>query len=268
MKTIRRFAALGLILGSLLALTACGGSGGASTPPGTKSAQGGGDIMGAEWVLSGSSMNSLDLSKTGITARFEQGKISGFSGVNQYAGPCELGADGTMKIGPLAGTQMAGPEPLMRVESAYLQLLAKCDSYRVAGSKLTLYTGGTETLIYEAGKPAELPGSKWTVTGYNNGKQAVVSVSLGATLTLEFGADNTVSGNGGVNTYNGPYSSGATTLTIGPLASTRVAGSADMMAQETAYLAALQNAAKWEVVNGTLELRDSTGALQVSAKAQ
>jgi heat shock protein HslJ len=268
MKTIRRFAAVGVILGSLFFLTACGGAGGSSTPSGTAPAQSGGDITGTEWVLSGSSMNSLDFSKSGITARFEQGKISGFSGVNQYSGPCELGSDGSMKIGPLAGTLMAGPEPLMRAETAYLQLLPKCDSYKVEGSKLTLYTGGNETLIYEAGKPAELSGSTWDVTGYNNGKQAVVGVSLGATLTLDFGTDNTVSGDSGVNTFSGPYSSGATSITIGPLASTRKAGPADMMAQEAGYIAALQNATKWEVVNGRLELRDSTGALQVTAKAQ
>jgi heat shock protein HslJ len=46
---------------------------------------------------------------------------------------------------------MAGPEPAMRAESAYLILLGQAKSYEMATGKLTLYDeGGNESLIFEA----------------------------------------------------------------------------------------------------------------------
>jgi heat shock protein HslJ len=264
MRRAGKFVAFGLLLGLLVALTACSSSGSkptSATPPK------GGDASGVEWILTGSTMNSVDFSKSGITARFESGRISGFGGVNQYSGPCVLGADGSVKIGPLISTQMAGPPLLMKAETTYLGLLETANSYSVSGPTLTLVTPGA-TLTYEAAKPVALPGSKWDVTSYNNGKQAVVSVSLGSTLTLDFNADGTVSGNSGVNTFNGPYKAGETSITIGPLASTLMAGSPELMAQETAYLQALQKATTWEAANGRLELRDASGAMQVNANAR
>ncbi len=45
----------------------------------------------------------------------------------------------------------------------------------------------------------------WQIIAYNNGKQAVVSVLSTSTVTATFGDDGTVSGNSGVNSYSGPY---------------------------------------------------------------
>ena len=41
--------------------------------------------------------------------------------------------------------------------------------------------------------------------GYNNGKQAVVSVTPGTTLTANFGADGMLSGGAGCNDYAASY---------------------------------------------------------------
>ena len=46
---------------------------------------------------------------------------------------------------------MAGPEPAMRAEGAYLKLLGQASSYKVVASQLILYDkGGNESLIFEA----------------------------------------------------------------------------------------------------------------------
>jgi heat shock protein HslJ len=46
---------------------------------------------------------------------------------------------------------MAGPDLEMRAESAYMTLLAQAKSYKVDGTKLTLFdAGGNESLIFEA----------------------------------------------------------------------------------------------------------------------
>jgi heat shock protein HslJ len=47
---------------------------------------------------------------------------------------------------------MAGPEPAMRAEGAYLTLLGQARSYRVEADRLTLFdAGGNESLFFEAG---------------------------------------------------------------------------------------------------------------------
>ena len=107
-------------------------------------------LDGTEWKLVGWSLNSLDPADFTITAKFTKEDISGGSGVNSYSGPYKLGAGGAFSIGPTAGTLMAGPEPAMRAEGAYLTLLGQASSYKLVNSKLILYdTGGNESLIFE-----------------------------------------------------------------------------------------------------------------------
>jgi len=254
-----RIVAAVLLASLVIALGAC-----ASPTPAANPA----DLEGAEWSLSGSSVSSVDLAAVGITAKFDGKIMSGFSGVNQYTGGYTAGTDGSFKVGKIAGTLMAGPEPLMKAESTYLKLLEGCDSFAVTDGVLKLSTGGNETLIYEKAKPASLPGSKWNVTGYNNGKEAVTGPAVDSTLTVEFGTDGTVSGNGGVNTFNGPFESTEKTVKIGPLASTKMAGPQELMDQETQYFAALENSTVWALVQGKLEMRDGSGAIQVMAVPQ
>lgn len=222
-------------------------------------------LQANEWSLTGTSSSSADIAAVGITLNFDETQYSGFSGVNQYSGTYTAKADGGIKFGPAAGTLMAGPEPLMKVETAYLQLLEGCDAYKIENGTLTLTTAGVDTLIFEVTKAATLPGSSWTITGYNNGKQAVVSPALDSTLTIEFAADGTVSGTGGVNRFNGPFVSTDKTVKIGPLASTMMAGEPELMTQEAAYLKALESATTWSISRGVLDMRDSSGATQITA---
>ena len=248
----------GFLLVAVLVLSACG-SGESEDPKA---------LTGVEWALTASSLSSADLGAAGITASFDGTRVAGFSGINQYSGTYAAGKDGSFKVSAVVSTQMAGPAPLMASEQAYLKLLEQCDSYRVKDGKLILSLGGQETLNYEQAKAVQLPGTTWLVTGYNNGKQAVTSVEANSTLTIDFGTDGTASGNSGVNTFSGPFTATDSTVSIGPLASTQMAGPENLMAQESAYLTALQHSTKWSVVRGMLEMRDAQDALQVSASAQ
>jgi heat shock protein HslJ len=261
MKAAKRIAMAGLLMGALLMLSGC-----ATAKPGAASDAG--DLTGVEWTLSSASVSSADLGAAGITATFDGTKVSGFSGVNQYSGPYTAGKDGSFKVGEIAGTLMAGEPAAMAAEQAYLAALATCDTYKVADGKLTLFTGKQETLVYEQAKAVELPGSKWIVTNYNNGKQAVVGVAAESTMTMEFGTDGNLSGNGGVNTYNGAFKADGATIAMGPFMSTKMAGPEPLMAQEQAFLKALENGTKWTVSRGMLEIRDGSDALQVIAKQQ
>ncbi len=222
-------------------------------------------LKDVQWTLSASSETEADLTNLGIIAKFDGTRMTGFSGVNSYTGPYEAGDDGTFESGPFASTMMAGPEPAMAAEAAYMKIVDAAEKYEVADGRLTLTTADDKTLTYDAAEPFDLAGSSWTVTGYNNGKEAVVGPVEGSELTLEFGTDKTVSGNGGVNTFNGPFESGDTSIKIGPLMQTKMAGPEELMTQEQQYTIALQAATEWEVANNVLTLRDGEGAMQVVA---
>jgi len=255
-RTSIRLVVSGAVVCAALVWTGCGGGTSGADPKA---------LEGVEWTLVESSMSSVDLSAAGITANFDGEKIYGFSGVNQYGGPYTVEDDGTLEIGELASTLMAGPEPLMRAEQVYLELLSGCDGYRVDGDTLTLLTGESETLVYERAEEVALPGTSWNVTSYNNGKGGVATLVADSELTLQFGKDGTISGSGGVNQYNGPYEADSRAVTIGPLALTKMAGEPDLMEQEAAFVKALESATQWKVAQGKLELRDADGSAMVFA---
>jgi heat shock protein HslJ len=108
-------------------------------------------LDGTRWRLTEWTLSSLDPREIDITAEFADGQIGGHGGVNTYGGPYELGSRHEFAVGPLTSTEMAGPEPAMRAEGAYLTLLGQARSYRVDAGRLTLFdAGGNESLIFEA----------------------------------------------------------------------------------------------------------------------
>jgi heat shock protein HslJ len=140
MKRLRPQAVLLAVLVAAFAtaVTACGGSG---ADPRT--------LDGTSWRLSGWTLSSLAPDQFTITAAFADGKISGKSAVNTYGGPYTTGPGGAFSVGQLASTEMAGPEPAMRAEQAYMTLLTQAASYKLAGDTLTLYDkNGNESLIF------------------------------------------------------------------------------------------------------------------------
>jgi heat shock protein HslJ len=111
-------------------------------------------LEGAQWQLVGWTISSINPADVTITAKFEDGQITGNGGVNTYGGPCRLGPGDAFSAGPIAATEMAGPEPAMRAEAAYLTLLGQARFYSLTQGTLTLYDeGGNESLIFEATKP-------------------------------------------------------------------------------------------------------------------
>jgi heat shock protein HslJ len=108
-------------------------------------------LDGTQWMLKEWTLSSLNPADFTITAEFAQGMISGRSGVNSYSGPYRLGSGNAFAVGQIASTEMAGPEPAMRAEGAYMTLLRQARSYKLAEGRLTLFDeGGNESLIFEA----------------------------------------------------------------------------------------------------------------------
>ena len=108
-------------------------------------------LDGTQWRLAEWTLSSLDAQEFDITAEFADGKVSGYSGVNSYGGTYTVGPRKSFRVRSIASTEIAGPEPAMRAEGAYLTLLGQARSYRVEAGRLTLLeAGGNESLIFEA----------------------------------------------------------------------------------------------------------------------
>lgn len=203
------------------------------------------------------------------TLSFEGGRALGSDGCNRY-GTSYTAADGKLQLGPQRmATQMACDEPASRVAAAFNRVLDEVRGYRVEAGSLLLLNAAGATLATLAPQPRTLAGTAWQVTGYNNGKQAVTSVIIGTQLTLEFMADGTLRGSGGCNNFNGRYSAEGSQMSIGRVASTRMACESPegRMAQEALYLAALESTASARREGDRLELRTASGALAVSARS-
>jgi heat shock protein HslJ len=162
---------------------------------------------------------------------------------------------------------MACPDAQMAFESVYLGALPTVASYSITGDTLELLDGaGTAALTYTAAPATTATAlvGTWTVTGINNGAEAVVSVPEEPALTVTFGADGSVVGFGGCNQFGGPYISGTDTIGIGPLNSTMMACGDPLDTTEQQLTQALEASTVWSVRGDQLELRDDSGALQVS----
>ncbi len=214
----------------------------------------------ATWRLTGLPGRELPGAgeREAVTVRFADGRITGFSGCNQLVGSYTLDGE-KLVLGQLGGTMMACPEPARSTEDQFLKAFSGTMRVVVEGDNLTLVPeSGGDALRFEREAPPRFEGVRWEVTGYNNGRQAVVSPMAGTRLTLEF-QDGQVSGDSGCNRFHGSFAVEGNALTIGPLATTRMACDDESMAQEQQFLDALGSAATWDIVRGMLDVHRADG---------
>jgi len=151
----RRLAALAISIAATAALLLLAGCGDDAADGGSDG--GGGDIGpaaldGTDWSLVRWRETGLDPADFTITASFADGRISGTSAVNTYGGSYTTGGVNDFSVGDLASTMMAGPEPDMEAEAAYVGLLEDAASFHATETTLTLFgSDGAESLIFTAG---------------------------------------------------------------------------------------------------------------------
>ena len=150
-------------------------------------------------------------------------------------------------------------------DTVFLRDLGQVVTYVFDGQLLHLnmrFDSGN--MVFSAQPPASLSRSAWRVQSYNNGRGGVVTVLPETQLSVTFESDSRVSGDTGCNMFNGPYTVAGSTLTFGPLVTTRRACASDAAnAQEQAFLAALEATTSYELVGDRLTLRNDAGATQV-----
>lgn len=224
-------------------------------------------IEGSTWKLvrlPGHDSAALGGLKRPVTARFEAGRIAGFSGCNRFMGGYTVDRD-RLVIGKLAGTMMACPGPEMALESGFQRALAGTFRYTISDDTLTLTPEFGAPLVFRMAPEPRLEGVTWEVTGFNNGRQAVVGTLSGTKLTLAF-QDGVVHGQAGCNSFRATFKRDGNRLVIGPAAATRMACAGDgVMQQEREFLAALETATLWTVQDGMLDMHRADGERVLTA---
>ena len=120
-------------------------------------------------------------------------------------------------------------------------------------------------LTFEAMPPPSLEGVTWKVSGFNNGRSAVVSPLTGTMLSLTF-KDGAVSGTAGCNTFHATYTAGPGTIKVGTAAATlRACVGEGVAEQETEFLSALQSATVWTLDGRMLDMHRPDGERVLTA---
>ena len=117
-------------------------------------ADGEGKLAG-DWKLTtlGDESPAADLMLTLSVAA--DGKVSGSSGVNRFAGKLAQEKDNKKLFGPLIMTRRAGPPKAMAVEAAYTEALDEASRFEIKEDKLTLFAADKPRLIFERQKPVK-----------------------------------------------------------------------------------------------------------------
>lgn len=257
--TLRR--SLSLLTLLPFVLVACAENGGSDTDVGTDPA----DLTGVTWQLDGSSIASLmsdPPQDAVVTLELADGQAHGTAACNSYGGAYQASDDGSIAFESFSVTEMACDEPLMALEAAYLTELGRVTGFSVEGD--LVLTGGDITLTFSAIPPPEplpLVGTAWKLTTIASG-DTVSSTIAGTDTTAELTADGSIEGSAGCNRYSGAYTEGGGgMLSFSALATTKMMCAEDVMAQEAAFLTAMEQVAAFEIEGSQLWLLDGGGAL-------
>jgi len=244
------------LLASLAAaglLTACASTQDAAELP---------SLDGTAWILAALPGRTL-VEKTGATLHFEGDRVSGTDGCNRFSGDYRV-TDSTLEISPqMAMTMMACDPDVSEQAQAFVSALRDARSFRISDGRLELLAADASPRAELTAQSQALAGSAWEVTGYNNGRQAVVSLVADSRITMAFGSDGLASGSAGCNRYNTRFEADGTSLRFSPTAATRriCVEPEGVMEQELQFLAALATVATARIEGERLELRTADGAL-------
>ncbi len=238
-----------------------------STDPGQ-----GAPLEGTQWRLVELQHPSGTLSapKAAASVKLVDGQFTGSTGCNRLGARYTLqppSADIRIDAGALS--MMACPDDAMEQENSFMANLERTTSYRIDGSRMVLRASNGDVLMaFELSEPPALVGTRWKVTGYNNGRGAVVSVKTGTELFFEFAADGTVTGSAGCNTFRSTYTRDGNAMKLTPAVSTRRACvEPGVMEQEATFLSAFGMVVAVTSEDNFMQLRGGDGEMVVTLVA-
>jgi heat shock protein HslJ len=244
-----------------------------ATGPGTQA-----DLAGVTWYLvsfnHGTGSTNV-LPDTEITAIFEGNTVYGSAGCNQYSASYQ-GTLNSMAIGTPASTKMScsSPAGIMSQENYYLSTLHGASSFMVNGDILTVYDSSKNPILSYTknpgpAAPAPLTGGTWVLKSYVDYKGEIYTPVAGTTITLQFSDDGKINGNAGCNSYFGTYTqTGANSLVMRDIGSTKMACADQIMVVENSYLGMLPQLNTFYIAGNELFLSDGTGKITLTYSLQ
>ncbi|MBI1281613.1 MAG: META domain-containing protein [Anaerolineaceae bacterium] len=240
-----------------------------------------GGLTNNNWVLASYGSDEAPipvLPEAPISLTFTQDGISGSSGCNTYFGQFQYDID-KLTFSGIGSTLVACPDTTMAQENAYLDALRTATSYSINNGVLrityrdgVLTFNGSTAVIQVTPTPivggnatlGGLAGVNWVLSSFGP-VAAPVAVIPGSIITATFTSSG-VAGSAGCNSYNGNFTYDNGILTFTPFITTKMAcADSNMMTQETTYLAALQSATGYQIVNGQLQIMYPDGVLTFNA---
>ena len=94
-------------------------------------------LIGHEWRCTRIGSRTLSEDRTPTLLMTDEGKASGFAGVNRWFGTYSVDGS-TLKFGMMGMTRMAGPPDRMQLEQAYADALAAVTRWSVSSGRLQL----------------------------------------------------------------------------------------------------------------------------------
>ncbi len=130
---------LGLLVITTLILTACSQATTQSDDP----------LEGTNWQLVFYRKTRV-IEGTSISAKFENGEITGSAGCNSFFGSYEID-EANIMISTLGATEMFCMEPdgVMEQEAFYLESLQDAQRYEILDGRLTIFRSDHETLTFD-----------------------------------------------------------------------------------------------------------------------
>ena len=105
-------------------------------------------LKNTKWKLLEMGQTTLPEKDGEITISFDENKVNGNSGVNNYFSNYIMASDIIM-IGPIGSTKMAGPDKFMKLESQYLNILQNSKKIKLDNNRLTFTTDDGKTLTFK-----------------------------------------------------------------------------------------------------------------------
>ncbi len=104
---------------------------------------------GKEWILVSLNGKPVATDKP-PTMKFERGKLAIFGGVNRMSGSYALIDNGSVTLGQLVSTKMAGPSDLMELELNFSEIMVSVNGFHVRGNELQLLSDGRGVAEFRA----------------------------------------------------------------------------------------------------------------------
>lgn len=198
--------------------------------------------------------------------RFGDDGLTGNTGCNSFFATVDALPGGTWSSGEIGMTLIGCPPDLAAQESAITNAIASATSWSIEGDTAELSASGISLLTMDRWEQ-ELAGEEWLITGINNGKGGVTSVLAGTEARVRFGEQGRVIGTAGCNNLMGAYVVENARLTISEVAATRkfCPSPEGLMDQERQMIDALTSAATFSIDGNRLTIRDTDGAIQITA---